>query len=172
MANSAASNIIPENSNILQATKFTLLFPTLPFLRYFSQTATIPSTSTDGIQVPTPFSDTYRHGTKLRYEDFTINAIVDEDMRVWEETHNWLKALTRPKDFSEYLRFQNLDNVPYHDAMLTINTNANNPNIRFKFYNCHPTSIGAINFNTADTADTIPTVDVTFRYDYYELERL
>lgn len=172
MANNSALNTLPDNTNILQSTKYTLVFPTLPFLRYFSQTATIPSVSTSGIPVPTPFTDVYRHGTQMKFEDFTINAIVDEDLRVWEETYNWLKALTRPKDFTQYIRYLDQTASVYHDAMLTVNTNANNPNMRFKFFNCHPTSIGAIAFNTADTADTIPTVDITFRYDYYEIERI
>lgn len=172
MSNASVINTMPENTSILQSAKFTLIFPTLPFLRYFSQTATIPSVSTAGIPVPTPFSDTYRHGTQMTFEDFTINAIVDEDLRVWEETFNWIKSLTRPKDFTQYARYLNSQNTLYHDAVLTVNTNANNPNMRFKLFNCHPTSIGAIAFNTADTADTIPTLDVTFRYDYYELDRV
>lgn len=171
MSNHSVINTLPDNTNILQSTKYTLLFPTLPFLRYFSQTATIPSVSTSGIPVPTPFTDTFRHGTTMSFEDFTINAIVDEDLRVWEETFNWLKALTRPKDFTQYIRYNDSIASVYHDAVLTVNTNSNNPNMRFKFFNCHPTSMGAIAFNTADTADTIPTIDITFRYDYYELER-
>lgn len=172
MSNSSVINTLPDNTNILQSTKYTLLFPTLPFLRYFSQTATIPAVSTSGIAVPTPFTDTFRHGTTMSFEDFTINAIVDEDLRVWEETFNWLKALTRPKDFTQYVRYNDQIASVYHDAVLTVNTNSNNPNMRFKFFNCHPTSMGAIAFNTADTADTIPTIDITFRYDYYELERV
>ena len=60
----------------------------------------------------------------------------------------------------------------YLDGYLTINTNANRPNIRIKFLNCHPTSIGAINFDTKVDADTIPVCDFTFRYDYYEIERV
>lgn len=172
MTTESVLNTIPENTSILQSAKYTLVFPTLPFLRYFSQTATIPAVSTSGIDVPTPFTSTYRHGTQMSFEDFTINAIIDEDMRVWEETFNWLKALTRPKDFTQYIKYIDKTASVYHDAMLTVNTNSNNPNIRFKFFNCHPTNIGAIAFNTADTPDTIPTVDITFRYDYYELERI
>lgn len=172
MTNISALNTLPDNTNILQSAKFSLVFPTLPFLRYFSQTATIPAVSTAGIPVPTPFTDVYRHGTQMRFEDFTINAIIDEDLRVYEETFNWLKALTRPQDYRQYIRNVSGNDTIYHDAMLTINTNANNPNLRFKLFNCHPTNIGAIAFNTADTADIIPTVDITFRYDYFEIHRL
>jgi hypothetical protein len=164
---------IPENSSFLQATKFTFVFPTLPYLRYFCQTVSIPSVSTSAIEVPTPFSNTYRHGTTLRYEDFSVNCIVDEDLRVWEETYNWLKGLTRPTNFGEYITNRDRGDLKnlYHDGFLTVNTNANIPNIRFKFKDCHPVSLGAIQFNTTDNAENTITVDITFRYDHFTLDR-
>lgn len=164
----------PENTSILQSTKFTFIIPDKPFLKYFCQTVQIPSVSTSEIEVPTPFSATYRHGEKLKYDALIISALMDEDMRVWEETYNWLKSLTRPTKFEEYPRksVKDVYTPLYFDGYLTVNTNANNPNIRFKFLNCHPTSIGMINFDTKVDADTIPTSDFTFRYDYYEIERM
>ena len=83
----------PENTSILQSTKFTFLIPDKPFLKYFCQTVSIPSVSTSEIQVPTPFSATYRHGEKLNYDALVITALMDEDLRVWEETYNWLVSL-------------------------------------------------------------------------------
>lgn len=164
----------PENTSILQSAKFTFIIPDKPFLKYFCQTVQIPSVSTSEIAVPTPFSNTYRHGEKLNYDALTISALMDEDMRVWEETYNWLKSLTRPTSFEEYPRKSVRDvQIPlYFDGYLTVNTNANNPNIRFKFRNCHPTTIGMINFDTKVDADTIPTADFTFRYDYFEIEKM
>jgi hypothetical protein len=136
----------------------------------------LPSVSTREIDVPTPFSTTYRHGEKLTYDPLTISAIMDEDLRVWEETYNWLKSLTRPHSFSEYPRKgpdkRTLIEPLYFDGFLTLNTNANNPNLRFKFRNCHPTAIGMVNFDTKVNADVIPTCDLTFRYDTFEIERI
>jgi hypothetical protein len=164
----------PENTSILQLTKFTFIIPDKPFLKYFCQTVQIPSVSTSEIEVPTPFSSTYRHGEKLRYDALTITALMDEDLRVWEETYGWLKSLTRPTTFDEYPKKTKRDlYVPlYFDGYLTVNTNSNNPNIRIKFRNCHPTSIGIVSFDTKVDADSIPTADFTFRYDYFEIERL
>jgi hypothetical protein len=123
--------------------------------------------------VPTPFSNTYRHGDKMAFEPLTITAMLDEDMKTWEETYNWLKSLTRPESFDEYARKSINDKTPlYFDGYLTVNTNANNPNIRFKFLNCHPTSLGGIQFDTKTDADNIPTCDITFRYDVFEVERI
>jgi hypothetical protein len=101
-----------------------------------------------------------------------ITIIVDEDMRVWEETYNWLQALTFPKEFRQYFRNSNGRQTAYHDGILTINTNANNPNMRFQFYNCHPSSLGGINFSVQSTAQEVITCDVTIRYDRFEIVRI
>ena len=169
---SFASNT-PQNTSILQLTRFTFIIPDKPYLKYYCQTVSIPTVSTTEVTVPTPFSNTYRHGDKLNFEALTISAIVDEDMRIWEETYNWLKGLTRPSSSEEYLRKSLQDTTPlYFDGYLTVNTNANNPNIRFKFHNCHPTSLGGVDFDTKTDADNIPTCSITFRYDLFEVERL
>ena len=165
---------IPENTSIAELTKFTFLIPDKPFLKYYCQSVKLPSVSTKEISIPTPFSETFRHGEKLTYEALTISAILDEDLRVWEETYNWLKSLTRPHSFEEYPRKSKRDvQTPlYFDGFLTVNTNANNPNIRFKFRECHPVSVGMVSFDTKESADTTPTADFTFRYDTFEIERL
>lgn len=173
MAVESFTTNIPDNTSILQVNKFTFLIPDKPYLKYFCQAVSIPSVSTTEITIPTPFSNTYRHGEKLNYEALTITSLIDEDMRVWQESYNWLKSLTRPSSFEEYPRKSQRDQTPlYFDGYLTINTNANKPNIRIKFLNCHPTSISMINFDTKLDAETIPTFDVTFRYDLFEIENL
>ena len=162
----------PENTSILQSTKFTFLIPDMPFLKYFCQTVSLPSVTTTEVAVATQFSTTYRHGDKLFFEPFTITAMIDEDLRLWEETYKWLQGLTRPQNWKEYIKSKDIRAALYYDGYLTINTNANKPNLRVKFHNCHPTSIGMINFDTKVDADVIPTCDITFRYDLYEIERL
>lgn len=163
----------PDNTSLLQSTKFTFIIPDKPFLKYFCQTANLPSISTDEIAVPNQHTAIYVHGEKMNYEPLVITALMDEDLRVWEETHNWLRSLVRPQDRWQYPRKYMKDPQPlYFDGFLTINTNANNPNMRIKFVNCHPTSIGLVSFDTKVNADTIPTADFTFRYDYYYVERL
>ena len=162
---------VPKNTSFLQPTKFTFSFPTMPFLNYFCQNVQVPGVSTSAPVQPSPFANIYRHGDKLVYDQLTITALLDEDIRTWQETYDWLVALTKPEKFEQYNRFYDSNKKLYHDATLTINTNANISNLRFKFFNCHPVSLSAIQFNTSDSADTTITVDVTFRYDYYEIFR-
>jgi hypothetical protein len=169
---SFASNT-PQNSSILQLTRFTFIIPDMPYLKYFCQTVNLPSVSTGEVPVATPFSNTYRHGDKMVFEPLTLTVLLDEDMRVWEETYNWIKGISNPTSFADYKRKGLNDKTPlYYDGFLTVNTNSNNPNIRMKFHNCFPTSLSSINFDTKTNADSIPTCDITFRYDIFEVERV
>jgi hypothetical protein len=172
MSNQSFASNVPENTSILQATKYTFIIPDLPFAKYFCQTVNLPGVSTSPVAIPTPFTDLYRHGDTLSYESLGINAIVDEDLYVWEETYKWLVSITKPTKFDEYRNRKATANRIYYDGFLTINTNANNPNLRIKFKDVHPVILGGIQFSTTENAQTIPTADVTFRYDYFEIERL
>lgn len=163
---------IPENASFLQTTKFSFVIPSLPFLRYFVQACPLPGISTSPVRVENPFSATWRHGDKLEYEPITITTLIDEDLRVYEETFDWLNALTFPEQFPQYIRAKDSSKSPYHDALLTINNNANLPNIRIKFTDAHPISMSSIQFTTTDNANIIPTIDIVFRYDRIEIERL
>ena len=164
---------VPENTSLLQPTKFTFEFPDMPQIKYYCQSVAIPGMSTTEIAVPTMFNTTYRHGEQINFDPLTITAIIDEDFRVVEETMKWLYSLTRPTDFNQYPRKFLGDKTPlYKDGILTINTNANLPNFRIKFHDCHPTMIGGVPFDTKISADTIMTVDITYRYDYWTIERL
>lgn len=162
---------VPNNTSFLQSTKYTFVIPNLPFARYFCQSVNIPGASTSEVLVPTPLSDTYRHGDKLVYDPFSITFLIDEDARVWEETYNWLQSLTYPLRSSQYANKFLGAPEKYYDGVLTINTNSNLPNFRIKFTNCHPVQLGGINFSTTDTPDVTPTADVTFRYDTFSFER-
>lgn len=172
MTKSSLLTKIPENTSFLQPTKYSMEFPTLPFLRYFCQSANIPSISTSAVTVSSPFADMKRHGDKLVYDQLVVTALIDEDMRVWEEIYDWLQALTKPDRYEQYVRFYERQKDPYHDSVLTINTNANNPNIRFKFTHCHPVSLGAVSFSTTENANVQIHADIVFAYDQYYVTRL
>jgi len=163
---------LPENTSFLQVNKFSFTFPTLPFLTYFCQNVSLPGVSTSPVNVDTPFSSTFRHGDKLVYESLIISVIVDEDLRVWEETYDWLQALTFPSDFTQYIRYKDGKASPYHDGILTINNNNNQPNMRIKFTNCHPSALTGVSFTTTGSADSTITCDITFRYDGFDIQRI
>lgn len=162
---------VPDNSNFLQTTKYTFVIPNLSFARYFCQAVTMPGVSTGEVTIATPFVDTYRHGDKLVYEPLSLTFLVDEDLKTWEESYNWLVSLTFPQRFGQYRNIKAEKTEAYYDGVLTINTNANIPNMRIKFAGCYPTALTGIDFSSADSADVTPTATITFRYNYYTIER-
>jgi len=117
------------------------------------------------------------------YDTFNITFLVDEDMRNWTEIHDWIRGMTFPTDFKEYVDLERQAKSPYirgreknkpqySSAVMTLFTNKNNPNFRVKFVDLFPTSVGTILFNAQDTAENIAIADATFRFSYYEYERL
>lgn len=164
----------PVNQNFLHTNKFSFYFPTMPWINFFVTSVNFPNVNTNDVYVPTIQGNTYRHGDTLQYDYLSITALIDEDMKVMEETYNWLKALTSPTKFPEYIKngnFKNL-NKPYTDAVLILYTNANVYNFKFTFKECHPVSMTGLTFDTTSSPEVTPSFTVNYRFDYYELERI
>jgi hypothetical protein len=181
MANVAVRN--PLNKDILQTTKFRLNFTRLENITFFCQTANLPGVSLSEVPRNTPFIDLYVPGEKMMYDTFNVTFVVDENLRGWQSLHDWIRAMCFPTDFKEYRELERLSSTAayrganrlppqYTDATLTVYTNKNNVNFRVKFKDVFPTSVGSILFNTGDTADVITTSDATFRFSYYDIERV
>lgn len=173
----------PTNTDLLQSTKFRVTFDRLPGATYFCQAANVPGVSLTEVPRTTPFVDLYVPGEKLVYDSFNITFLIDEDMRNWTEIHDWIRGMTFPTDFQEYLNLERQAKAPYirgrekarpqySSAIMTLFTNKNNPNFRIKFVDLFPTSLSTVMFNAQDSAENIAFADATFRFSYYEYERI
>ena len=60
----------------------------------------------------------------------------------------------------------------FSDASLTLFSSSNKEYYRFKFYEVFPTTLSTFIMNAQDGPDTILTADATFRYSYYDVEKL
>ncbi len=172
MSNQSVLGTIPLNKSLAQSTKFTFVIPTMPFLNYFVQTANIPTVSTSAAPQANPHALIKRHGDTLVYDMLVLTFLVDEDLQIWEESYNWLKALTKPQEFAQYKKFYNKENKLYHDGILTINTNSNIPNLRYTFRNMHPTSLGQVSYSTMENSQVVMSCDMTLEYDFFDLDRI
>jgi hypothetical protein len=170
----------PTNPNPLQPNKFLLNFARLPNIQYFCQNVTIPGISLSEAVINNPFVDIYSPGEKAIYDLLNVTFIVDEEMKSWIEVHDWIRAMTFPEKFEEYQRLPRLNKIAdsnpkfpqFSEAMITILSSSNKPYFRFKFYDAFPISLSTFVLNTQDTPETILTADVTFRYSYYDIEKL
>lgn len=165
----------PENTNLLQPTKFLLTFDRIPDVTYFCQEVNIPGLRLNVPTYNTPFVDIPIAGNKLTYNTLTVKFLIDEKIQSWKNIHSWFRALASPESFEERKRLSEIQNQfkkqtlkSYSDGTLTILTGLNNPGIRVLFVNMFPISLSDISFDTTLSADHIITADVEFAFESYD----
>ena len=174
----------PNNPNFLQPNKFILTFGRTPNVTYFCQSLGVPGLSLSEVPVNNPFLDVYSPGEKAIYDLLNVTFMVDEELKSWLEIHDWIRAMTKVKDFEEYRKLPVLnkfssaqsdirDKFPqYSDASLSLLSSSNKEYYRFKFYDVFPTTLSTFVMNSQDSPDSILTADATFRYSYYDIEKV
>jgi hypothetical protein len=176
-----ATNRNPTNPNFLQPNKFQLNFGRSPNVRYFCQSLSVPGISLSEIPQTNPFVDVYIPGEKAIYDLLNITFVVDEELKSWLEIHDWIRAMTFPKEFAEYRNLGKLNkyatNIPtgkpqYSDATVTLLSSSNTPYYNIKFFDVFPTTLSTFIMSATDSPDTIITADATFRYSYFDVEKL
>lgn len=157
-----------QGPNFLSPVEFAFNIQRMPTVQYYIQSINIPGISSGFTEQVTPFRNTFRHGDKLTYDDLYITIAVDENLRGYLETWAWLKALTKPEEFEQYSGLIAGDGL-YSDATLTIVNSSKNPNIKIKFLDMFPISVGAITMTTTTSDVPVVTCDLTFKYNRYEI---
>jgi hypothetical protein len=165
----SAINRAPENTNLLQPTKFLLTFDRIRATQYFCQSVNLPGVSLGEVNRATPFLDMYSPGTKLSYTPLDVEFLVDEELQSWKNIYDWFLTMADPEGFEQRGGSKELqNNKHFSDATLTILSNLNNPVLRIQYTNVFPLSINDIVFDTTKSADTIITARATFRYQSYK----
>lgn len=171
----------PTNPNLLLPNKFQLNFSRVPNTQFFCQSVSVPGISLSEIPQNTPFVDAYIPGEKAIYDLLNVTFFVDEELTAWREVHDWIRAMTFPHDFDEYKNLSRLNRMAgarqdkkpqYSDATITLLSSSNKPYFKFKFYDVFPTSLSTFVMSASDSPDTQITADATFRYSWYDIEKL
>lgn len=163
----------PQNTNLLQPTKFQLTFDRIKNTTFFCQTVNIPGMAGNQITVNTPAIDYYAAGNKIIYNTFNIDFLIDEDLQSWISIYDWFRSYADPTGSSTRNRLSNIQSnrkslQTYSDATLTIYSALNNPNKRIHFINAFPISLSDINLDTKQSADNIITGSASFVFEYFE----
>jgi hypothetical protein len=167
----------PQNTNLLQPTKFQLVFDRLPTVTYFCQSANIPGINLGQAQLNTPMLDVFAPGNKITYNPFNIHFLVDEKMASWQELHAWFRSIASPESYEERKRLTAIQNAnknqkltSYSDATLTVLSALNNPILRVKFINMFPITLSDVIFDSSQSADDVISADAVFMFDYFNFE--
>lgn len=159
----------PQNTNLLQPTKFLLTFNRIQTVQYFCQSVNLPGVSLGEVNRATPFLDMYSPGTKLTYSPLEIVFLIDEELQSWKNLYNWFLSMADPDGFEARDGSKELQSIKhFSDATLTILSGLNNPIIRIQYSNVFPLTIGDIQFDTTQSADNLVTARATFRYQSYK----
>ena len=117
---------------------------------------------------------------KLRYDDLTVDFLVDENLENYSQIYFWMTSLGYPKDVAQYSRLQSENRYfpqstgkdPYSetsDATLVIlNSNYNSAG-SVKFHNIFPTFLSGIPFDATLQEPRYFTATCTFRYTIFDL---
>ena len=176
-------------------TQFKFGISQLPKVEYFTTAANIPGINLGSAVIPTPYKDIPTMGDKLTYDNLTISFIVDEFLENYISLHEWMTSIGFPKSRDQFSEFRSVtSNTPtasrgvgqdigavtastavrsmFSDATLTILTNKNNPIVEVRFADVYPVSLGALEYNQAETDVTYLTVSADFDYKLYEIVTL
>lgn len=168
----------PQNTNYLQPTKFTVVFPKITTVTYFCTKVNIPEISSNPVIQTNPFVDLNRPGDKIQYGTFDIEFILDEDLWSYQVLHDWIRGYTFPCSFDEYKAMDRksfyslqVQRPQYSDAHLTVLTGLNNPKLVVKYTDAFPVSLSEIQFDTAASADETLHAVARFKYQIFNIER-
>ena len=142
-----------------------------PNLQFFAQQVQHPSMDINASEqgyrrigtVVTP-GDTISFGT------LTMDILMDENMRVYEEMYDWIKRLveTNHRQNTGRLYTQNSDSLAsYCDITVSVLSSHNNILRSFKYVNALPISLGDIAFASTQEGEYI-TFPASFRFDYFD----
>ena len=175
-------NVLTKNTSFLSPIEFKLILNRLPNVEFFVKSANVPGINSGSTERTTPFKSIYEPGDKLVYEEFTVSVICDEDMVAFREVSDWLVALTYPDNFTQYASLnpssvgrggapinKQGDGIKSDGSLVILNSNVN-ANVKIRFSDIFPISVGSIQLDTSGTDLTPPVFDITFRYDKYDIE--
>jgi hypothetical protein len=174
----AAIGRVPENTDLLQPTKYILTFDRLPSMQYFCQEVNIPGISIGTAEFATPILNLKMPGTKINYENLNITFLVDQNLNSWNEIYKWFRNIASPESIeqrdalSTTVKMNGINAKKYNyesDATLSVLTNMNRVNFKIHFLNIYPISLTGINFNTTLSADEVIKCSATFNFDYFNI---
>lgn len=163
------------NRNFLSPIGFLFTLDKARKVSFLCQRAEIPTISLGDVNIPTRGMVPIPVEGNMSYGDFTVEFIVDEDLKNYMEIHNWMRALGTPQSIEDRVNFRNQNSkvngqeYRYSDATLQILNNNNNINFDVVFKSIWPTQLSTLAFDVTGSDNEFFTSTVTFKYTLYEI---
>jgi hypothetical protein len=153
----------PRNRNFLNPVGYLLKLDKFEGTDFFCQRANVPD-----ITMPTTeFTTRFRNlpiipGGGVTFGDFTVQFIVDEDLKNYYSIHKWMRQNGRADDDAD-----TPEKEEYSNAQLHIVTSSYNPAFIVSFENIFPVSLSGLEFNATMTDVEYITAEVTFKHQRF-----
>ena len=186
-----------ENRNFLSPIGFKFTIQRLQGVDFFCQSASVPQMTMQAADQPTRFNKIPYPGDELYYEDLYIKFLVDENMKNWQQVHDWMREMATPvtdKEFTYSRGNIRSDNDPdvvpigsgrnrdlraelYGDWMnqwmcdcsLFILSSNYRPVAEVVFRNAWPASLTTLNFDSGVPDINYFTAELSMKYTNYDV---
>ena len=168
-----------SNKNYLSPIGFLFVLDKAKKVSFLCQKADIPTVTLGDVQIPTRGLVPIPVEGNMRYSDFTIDFIVDENLENYMQLHNWMRALGTPQEFKErkLWKDQHAKNTPskdprFSDATLQVLNNNNIANFDVVFKDLFPVNLSTLAFDVTGTDNDYMVASATFKYTLYEIRNV
>lgn len=160
-----------ESQNFLQPTGFKVVVLRKRFknLEFFAQSVQHPDLSVAPSIAPFRRTNALLPGDKLEYGTLTIDAIMDENMNVYKEMHNWLKSTVQDCYKPPSTLTSANQDVSVYDISLMVLSSHNNAIDTIRYKDTFPINIGTVNFQSTADAVQYVTFPITFAYTTFTI---
>ena len=165
-----------RNRNFLSPVGFKFTLKTKEKVDFFSNSANVPSIALGTALQGTTFRILDVPGDEVTYEDFTMNFLVDEDLKNYMVIHNWITGLGTPENFKQFRDLTKDPDSGLKDDLLqfcdgTLHVlNSNYRDIAMvKFQDLFPVALTSLQFNATENDINYFTAEVSFKYTIYNI---
>lgn len=166
----------PSNRNFLSPLNFKFQIKKAPHVNFFIQKVNIPTISLTPAVATNPFVNIPLPGEHLTYGELDITFKVDEDLQNYLEIHNWITGLGKPEEFSQYKNIADKKEWTgegiYSDISVMVLSSTKSANYEIVYVDGYPTALSGIEFNTVDSDVNYVTATATFKYTYYNINKI
>jgi len=190
----------PTTFDYASPSQFRLKIDKIPTVEWFVTTCNVPGVSIGEALFPTPLIDIGLVGDKITYETLDVSFLVDEDLKNYQELHNWITDISFPISHASYAsatgvtqtnkdvatfpikesggKMNSLPPKPaqdkdlYTDCVLQIWNSKNQAKVELMFKDVFPINLSGLNYNSQEVDVEYLQAMVSFRYLYYEFKSL
>ena len=166
------------NRNFLSPIGFLFILDKAKKVSFLCQKAEIPKINLGEVNIPTRGLVPIPVEGNMRYSEFTVEFIVDEDLENYMQIHNWMRALGTPQELKERKLWKDAyqetpsQDPRFSDATLQVLNNNNVANFDVVFKDLFPINLSTLSFDVTGNDNDYFTATVTFKYTLYEIRNV